>query len=138
MNNKSNGVIMKNDIIQDDLVAAGFHRLDPHLVDMRPKKGIAWGKKYKAKTLEEKVVYLEKFCASMNDAAFRVSGERDALNTAIKLKERQLIAVSKQLDQNNAMIQTQITQMNSERQGYRDTISTLDKKVKVLEDGCND
>lgn len=120
---------------ESDMIAEGFHRLDPALIADRPPK-IKWGDKYRNWSPDQKIAYLEKGFAAMNHAAYLVSGERDQLNELCERKEAQIAAMKTALDQNNVMIQDEITKMNAERQQYNQTIAGLNAKIRAL-DGDN-
>jgi uncharacterized protein YydD (DUF2326 family) len=121
----------------DDLVAKGFHRLDPKLLPTHPPK-INWGKLYEDKTDAEKIIYLEKLAATMNHAAYLIQTERNELGELCERKEAQIESMKQSLDQNNEMIQGTITQQNAERQQYNAAIVELKSKIKVLENAAVD
>ena len=119
---------------QDNLVAQGFARLDPHLIEPRPPK-IAWGKKYLAKTPEEKIAYLEKLAAAMNHAADLVQQERNALGAMLEIKEKQIRQLGKAMDNNSKMLQSEVTKMNEQRQGFHKEVNRLNTRIRELERG---
>lgn len=133
---KGNGKVNPNTKTDDDLVAAGFHRLDKEFSKRPPK--IKWGAIYTKAQKQDKIPYLEKLAASMNHAAYLIQGERDQLGALCEKKEAQIQSLKKGLDQNNEMIQGQITKMNEERQLYNAAIAELRAKVRELENGDND
>lgn len=115
--------------LQDDFVAMGFERLDEKYVSDNPPK-IKWGKKYKSWSEERKIAYLEKFAASMNEAAARLQNERDELNKLCDKKERQIESLNEAMRQNNMMLQTQIEKINAERQSYHEAYAKLKRELK--------
>lgn len=117
-----------------DFLGKGFHRLDDHLIPKRPPK-IKWGPIYLSKTDAEKVAYLEKLAAAMNHAAHLIQGERDQLGGLCEKKEEQIASMKTALDQNNAMIQSQITKMNAEKQELLNAIITKNNRIRELEGG---
>ncbi len=119
---------------EDDLVAKGFHRLDSNLIENRPPK-INWGEKYRAMEPEQKIRYLEKLAATMNHAAHLIQNERNQLGELCDKKEQQLIALSKSVDANNAMLQQEVTRMNAQRQGFHAEVSKLNTRIRGLEGG---
>ena len=125
--NKSNGK-------DQDWLGEGFHRLDEDLIERRPPK-IQWGMIYKGYSDEQKVAYLEKLAAAMNHAAYLIQNERNQLGELCERKEAQLESMKKALEENNSMIQGQITEMNAERQHYNKSISDLKSRVRELERG---
>ncbi len=120
----------------DDLIAAGFHRLDKHLVSNHPPK-IKWGTLYQAFPDSKKITYLEKLAASMNHAAHLIQGERNQLGELCEKKEAQIQSMKTALDQNNAMIQSEITRTNAERQDYNKAIAGLNATIRELRNGNN-
>jgi len=121
---------------REDYIADGFHVVDEKYISKRPPK-IRWGNKYKAWSDKEKIKYLEEFACSYNHAVALIQDERDELNRLIMLKEDQLTRMSKAMTQNNAMLQSEITQMNLERQGFNNTVKKLDAEIKELKNGDN-
>lgn len=122
---------MSNKIHIDDLVDAGFERLDPRLVEKRPP-AIKWGMLYQRKTPEQKMRYLERLASSMNQAAAKIQSERNELGRLCELKEAQLAQLSVAMRQNNDMIQSEVTRMNADRRQYRDEIAKLRAEVRAL------
>jgi len=115
----------------EDFVGAGFKVLDDKLIEKRAPK-IAWGKTYKSWPNDKKIDHLEKLAATMNHAAYLIQGERDELNRLCELKEGQINQMKHAIDQNNAMLQTEVTKMNEARQGYHEHIMSLTKEIKEL------
>jgi uncharacterized coiled-coil DUF342 family protein len=121
-----------NDHEHDDLVSAGFERLDPTLIERRPPK-IQWGMIYKTRwSKDEKIAYLEKLAATMNQAAAKIQAERDELGRLCELKEQQLLKLAEAVRQNNAMLQQEITEMNAQRQDYNEDIARLNTELRAL------
>ena len=114
-----------------DFIADGFYIIDEKYVEHKPPK-IKWGHTYKAWTKEEKIKYLEEFACSMNQAAFLVQCERDQLNAFLQVKENQLRKMSKAMAQNSEMLQSEVTKMNEQRQGFNATVKKLDAEIKEL------
>ena len=123
-------------LIDPDFIADGFHKLDSRLMEERAPK-IQWGVIYQEMSYHEKIRYLEKLAATMNHAAFLVQEERNHFGELCEKKEKQIIAMSKALDQNNAMIQQQVTKMNEDRQQYNKAIADLKKQVRELGGAVN-
>ncbi len=131
MNNRITKVVE-----QQDLIAQGFHRLDETLIEKRPPK-ISWGRIYKDMTDQKKIEYLEKLASTMNHAASLIQGERNELNNLCELKENQLGKMKEAMDQNMNMLQTEVTKMNEQRQGFNAEVGRLNKIIKDLENGSN-
>ncbi len=115
----------------DDYVAAGFHRVP---VDSNPPM-INWGRLYREWTDDKKITYLEKLASSMNHAAHLIQTERNQLGDLCEKKEKQIKSLKIALDQNNSMIQGEITKMNADRQEYHKAIATLKHDLRSLEHG---
>jgi flagellar capping protein FliD len=121
---------------EEDLTEAGFHKVEN--VQQHPPK-INWGPIYKKSTTEkDRLAYAEKLAASMNHAANLIQGERDQLGQLCEKKELQIESMKIALEQNNQMIQEQITKMNAERQLYNQEISRLKAELRNLEKKQND
>ena len=136
MNNSDLKKAYAKDRDQEDLIAAGFHKLDSKLVSKNPPK-ISWGELYKANSRLDKIIYLEKLCSSMNQAAHLIQGERDQLLKLCGNKEKQLVQMSKSVEANNQMLQTELTKVNVDKQYYNKRIATLNAKIRELENGDN-
>lgn len=119
---------------EQDFIAEGFHIIDEKYLSRRAPK-IQWGSKYKAWSDIEKIKYLEEFACSYNHAVVLIQDERDELNRLIILKEKQLTRMSEVVAQNNTMLQSEVTEMNAQRQQFRTTISILDAQIKELKIG---
>lgn len=137
--NKGNGVdaAYEADNAQPDVVAEGFHKLEEGLVKEKPPT-IRWGKRYLSWGQQRKIDYLEKFAASMNHAAFLIQGERDQLLEICKKQEKHIESLAKGLDENNAMIQGQITSMNAERQSFNKSAAAMKATIRELRHGTLD
>jgi len=121
--------LIDKDNQQDDLVAIGFHKLDDKLVERRAPK-IEWGRLYKDFTDAEKIAYLEKLAATMNNAAYLIQNERNELTRLCELKEKQIEKIKAAMDQNMAMLQSEVTAMNSQRQGYHQEVARLNGIIR--------
>lgn len=119
-----------------DFVGQGFHPLDEDIVSLRPPQ-IRWGEQYLSRSDEGKIEYLEKLASTMNHAAAVIQDERNQLNELCDKKEKQIESMKVAIDQNNEMIQQQVTKMNSERQLYNQAIAELKAKIRSLENGDN-
>ncbi len=116
--------------MNDDLVTAGFRRLDSNLIEKRPPK-IQWGLLYGEKSDSDKITYLEKLASTMNHAAALIQDERNKLGKLCELKEQQLIKLSEGVRANNAMLQQEVTTMNAQRQEYNAEIARLGAELKA-------
>ena len=115
-------------ISHGDFVGAGFKKIDPkYLEDNAPR--VDWDKALHGRTPEQKMLFLKKFSSSMNYAASMISIERDQLARFLLKKEQQLNKLMKAMEDNNAMIQQQVTQMNEDRQKYNKHVADLNKAV---------
>ena len=117
----------------DDFIAAGFERLDSHLIEKRPPK-IKWGMLYQKKSDAEKIMYLEKLASSMNHAAALIQNERNELCNLCELKERQLVKMAEAVQTNNAMLQHEVTRMNEQRQILNAELARLNAEVRALKE----
>lgn len=115
---------MGNILKMNDFVGAGFERLDDNLIEQHAPK-IQWGQLYRDMSKDDQIRYLQRLASTMNHSAALIQKERDALIALCEKKEKQLIAMAKQVDANNAMLQQQVTRMNSDRQAMVDTITRL-------------
>ena len=118
---------------EDDFIGAGFHRVDH--TDLSRPPPIQWGDGYYAKTPEERISYLEKFCSSMNHAAHLIQGERDELGRLCELKEKQVIQAKAAMDQNLSMLHTTLKAHNAEKQKYNAVFVEQNRRIKELESG---
>lgn len=96
-------------------VAEGFYKLDDNILDKKPPK-IKWMPEFEKQDMKVQLEYCKKLAATMNHAAKLVSDERDRLVELMVRKEKQLESMAEQLNQNNIMLQDQITKMNEQRQ----------------------
>ncbi len=117
---------------ENDFYVEGFKKIDQNLILRDPPK-IKWGKQYQEKTNEEKIRYLEKLASAMNHAAYLIQIERDKLNELLFLKESQLITMNDIVIKNNAMLQSEVTKMNGNKQEYNKKIAELNKHIRELE-----
>lgn len=125
--NKANG--------QDDFIAVGFHQLDDRLLTRKPPK-ITWSKQFREQDVQVQRDYLEKLANTMNHAAALIQDERNALNKLLIKKEQQLKSMSVQVAANNAMLQSEVTKMNEQRQGFHAEVSRLSARIRELENGA--
>lgn len=115
----------------EDFIAAGFHRLDNHILAVNAPK-IQWGEIYKKWPDAHKVQHLEKLAATMNHAAALIQDERNKLNKLLEAKEKQIVSMKQALEQNNDMIQTQVTSLNAERQRFNASFAKVNAEVREL------
>lgn len=120
---------MSNRLNQNDFVGAGFKRLDNTAIEQYPPK-IQWGQLYRDKSQEEKIRYLERLASAMNHAAAKIQAERDALGRLCEKKEMQLIVMAHSMEQNNAMLQSEVTGMNEDRQQMLQEIARLRTELR--------
>ncbi len=114
---------------EPDFIAAGFHKLEQPLSKRPPK--IKWGPIYRAMGMRRKIEYLEKLAATMNHAAYLIQEERNQWAELATKKEKQLLLMKEALDQNNSMIQGEITRMNEEKQKYLKAIKDLKDEIRT-------
>lgn len=122
---------MGNKLEQDDFVEAGFERLDDRAIEQNPPK-INWGQLYLDKSFEDRLAYAEKLASVMNQAAALIQKERDELNELCRNKERQLTTMSRAMAQNNAMIQSEVTRMNADKQEILKEVARLKSEIRSL------
>lgn len=128
MNNGGNSVNQKD---EPDLIAEGFHKLDQAAVLRNPPK-IKWGQTYRGWPDARKISYLEAFGSSMNHAAYLLQKERNELDRLCALKEKQITQMSQAIEANNVMLQSEVTKMNAERQGFNSAVTKLNQKIRDL------
>ncbi len=117
----------------EDLIAAGFEQLDENVLELRRPPKIQWGRLYQGQDDSEKIAYLEKLAASMNHAASLVQSQRDELAELCSNKELQLESLTEAMRMNNEILQSQVTQMNEQRQGFNSEVARLNKIIRELE-----
>lgn len=123
-----------NNSKQPNLLVEGFHKLDDHLLDNKaPKLKLMSG--FHDKDQTSQVRYLLRLAATMNHAAKLISEERDALVKAMVLKEKQLEKQSQGMERNLAMLQSEVTRMNEQRQGFHAEVRRLNTRIRELESG---
>jgi len=105
--------------IEEDLIAKGFKKLDSKLITHNPPK-IKWGKDFEGWELKKQNEYLKKLAATMNHAASLIQDERNQLGELCELKEKQLEKMKDAMEQNNSMIQGEVTKMNEERHKFNE------------------
>ena len=116
----------------DDLVDAGFERLESKYVENRPPR-IKWGRIYLDKmSNEQKITYLERLASTMNHAAATVQRECNEARALCEKKEQQLMIMKTNLDQNGDMLIQQITKLNADRQHFVDEITKLRNENRTL------
>ncbi len=123
-----------NKLNQDDFVGAGFKRLDDTAIEQHPPK-IKWGQLYRDMNTDAKIRYLERLASAMNHAADKIQSERDALIQLCEKKEKQLLSMSHAVEQNNAMLQSEVTRMNGERQEMLREIARLRAIERSVKNG---
>lgn len=116
---------------QDDFVAQGFRKLDDHLIAKRPPK-INWGERYRQSPPKVQIQYLEKLASTMNNAAYLIQGERNELGNLCEKKEGQIIQLSKAMDDNTKMLQSEMTKINEERQRFNSAIAERNTEIREL------
>jgi len=123
---------------ESDFIAKGFHKLENEVVN--PPK-IKWGHIFNGEMPgadgeywddAHRIKYLQKLASSMNHAAMLIQGERDKLLAVCLQKDKQVASMTQSVEQNNMMLQTEVTKMNENKQAYHATIARLNKEVKEL------
>lgn len=112
-----------------DRVAEGFKRVP--VVALPPK--IKWGDEFLAWDDQKKIDWLKKFAEAMNHAADTIMKERDDLGRLCELKEAQLQQMQETVDNNNLMLQSEITKMNSYKQEVSAHCAKLNARIRELE-----
>lgn len=115
----------------NDFIGTGFHKIDSKYVSTKAPK-IAWGILFLAWSDRKKVVYLQKFASSMNHAAFLLQEERSELNRLCILKEQQIVKLNNAMMNNNAMLQSEVTKINAERQSFNAEAVKLNRQIREL------
>ncbi len=126
--------LYKDDNLRENLIEQGFRKLDSNLIVEKPPK-IKWGPRYKESDIDIKLIYLENIASVMNHAAYLIQNERNQLLELCTKKEQQLVAMTKNIDANNQMIQSEVTRMNEDRQKFNAAIAGLKTKIRELEHG---
>lgn len=123
--------------IIEDTEEAGFHVLDPEVLKPNPPK-IKWSDLYKNEWgQDKKIKYLEKLASAMNHAAAQIQQQRDWFSDMCSKKEKQIEAYKVECEQNNALLQSEITRMNEDRQLYNKAIADLNDEMRALKNGNN-
>uniref|UniRef100_A0A6M3JX88 Uncharacterized protein n=1 Tax=viral metagenome TaxID=1070528 RepID=A0A6M3JX88_9ZZZZ len=128
--------LINADNAKEDLIAAGFKRLDPELITDRPPK-IQWGILYKAFNPTEKIEYLEKLASSMNHAAYLIQEERNSLLKLCDMKDKQVNAMKVSMQQNMDMLQSEVTKMNEDKRESNKAVADLNRQIRELKNGSN-
>ena len=110
--------------VTDGLVSADIAPVPPR---------VHWGEDFQSWDDAKKISYLTKFAEGMNDAVDRIQRERDELGRLVELKEKQLMQAKPMIEQNNMLLQHEITRMNEYRQETNSTISRLNARIRELE-----
>lgn len=118
----------------EDWGNAGFHKLDPEVLKPNPPK-IKWSALYKEWDADKKIHYLENLASTMNFAAAQIQQERDWFAEMCTKKEQQIESIKEANAQNNALLQSEITRMNAERQQYNKAFADLNAEVRALKNG---
>ncbi len=116
---------------QDDYLAAGFC-VEGIPIALRPPK-IRWGDKYQTWDDARKVEYLEKLADGINEALSLLQKERNELGRLCELKEKQVQSMNEAVRQNNMMLQSEVTRLNSDRQQMLAEVAKLQARVRELE-----
>jgi len=136
-----------------DFIAKGWKKLDKELMVDEPPK-ISWGGIFLGErpdpkksligvpyfwTDSDRLSYTTKLAEAMNHAASLIQGERNKLLELLELKVGQLKQMSEAMEQNNLMLQTEITKMNENKQHYHAKIAELNRTIRELKaHGNND
>ncbi len=116
-----------------DLMAEGFHELDPSLLVVRPPK-IRWGELYKAWPVEKRLAHAEKLAAAMNHAAALIQDERDRLARLCELKEKRIRSLEGSVEQGNELLQGELVKMNADRQKWNQAAAAMKARIRTLEE----
>ncbi len=112
----------------------GFHRLDDNLIDLKPPK-IRFLAGFDKKEEPIKIEYLKKLASAMNHAAKLIQNERNQLVKLMVKKEQQLVKLAANVRANDAMLQSEVTRMNEQKQGFHAEVSRLNARIRELEVG---
>lgn len=126
--------LYKDDNLRENLIEQGFRKLDSNLIVEKPPK-IKWGPRYKESNIDTKLIYLENIASVMNHAAYLIQNERNKLLDLCTKKEQQLVAITKNIDANNLMVQSEVTRMNEDRQAFNAAVAGLNTRIRELEHG---
>lgn len=126
----------KTGMHSDNFLAKGFHELDEHLLDQNPPR-ITFEQGFYDKSDDAKLKYLVRLASTMNHASKLVSIERDELVKLLVLKDQQLEAQEESVRRNMEMLQSEVTRMNEQKQGFHAEVRRLNARIKELEDGDN-
>ena len=116
----------------EDFIGKGFHKLDSKIISKRPPK-IRWSSEFLAAPLEKQNQYLMKLANTMNHAAALIQDERDQLTVLCAKKEALLMAQQAGVRQNSLMLQSEVTRMNTQRQGFHKEVARLNERIRELE-----
>jgi predicted nucleic acid-binding Zn-ribbon protein len=99
--------------------------------NMVPKfRMIKFGDEFEAWDTERKIRYLKKLASSMNQAADSMQQERNALLEKLSVAKTQLENAEKNLAIQKAIVFKSITDTNSDREEYIQTIQLLERKIR--------
>jgi hypothetical protein len=80
----------------------------------------------------DRLNYAEQLASTMNHAADLMQQERNTLNELIKQKEQLVIQSSRQLSENNNMLQQEVTRMNQYKKDMQLHAKKLNQEIKEL------
>jgi len=120
-----------NDAVESDVMCEGFHKLDDNLIEKRPPK-IRWGTGYLKMNDQEKIRYLQNLASTMNQAAFLIQNERNALGELCEKKELQLESLTETARLAQSTMTNHLSRMNEERQHFNQAVSKLKAEIRSL------
>ena len=127
--NENKEELIRKERMEADFIGMGFKKLDSNLISEQPPK-IKWGAKYLGWSKGQQVKYLEKLACTMNHAASLIQTERNALLKKMDVKEAQVVKLQESLNQNNAMLQSEVTKMNEMKQKFNEEYSKLKRELE--------
>lgn len=102
-----------------------------------PAREINWGADFEALEDKQKIVYLKKFSASMNQAAELIQLERNDLSNDIVVMKRMMQAAETATGTHKAMLTKVITDNNLAAQAAGAEIAKLKSQLAKLTEVCH-
>lgn len=98
---------------------------------------INWGADFDALEDKQKIVYLKKFSASMNQAAELIQGERNALANDIEVMKKMMQAAETATNNHKSMLTKVITDNNLAAQAAGNEITLLKRELAKMAEVCH-
>lgn len=93
--------------------------------------GIVFSDKFRERSQKEQLEYMEKLCASQNDALDRMQKERDALLKENTVLKQQAANADRAFQTQKEIVTNLVTKSNEDKEQYAN-------RIRELENGHND